>query len=335
MRLLAALVALLLAGAGTISEGPLRFRYWPGGEPLARHIADLARGYSRLPGLPARILYEGPPIEIDLAPDPARWDSLTGGHLPDWSAGVAAPDEGRIVLPAFGGRARPSDLGEILRHELAHVALHRYLARAFVPRWFDEGYATWASGGMDERSAWMLRLAFLLHRAPPLDSLELEWPTEANQARVAYLLAASAVALLGERTGERGLQLLFLRWKETGTLDLALRRAFGITLGQFEREWRDEVRRRYGWALLLSDTLVFWLLMTPVLLVLVLVRRRRDRERLARLRETEPPDTPAYWLGVPPDSVGEGPPAAPPASPPPVQPDGEGAPPDSPDSSPP
>ncbi len=310
MRLLAALAALLLAGAGTISEGPLRFRYWAGGEPLARHVAALARGYTRFPGLPTNAPDRGPPIEIDLAPDPARWDSLTGGNLPDWSAGVATPEEGRIVLPTFGARAQPSELGEILRHELAHVALHRYLGAALIPRWFDEGYATWASGGMDAHSAWMLRLAFLLHRAPPQDSLELEWPAGASEARLAYLLSASAVALLGERTGEPGLELLFLRWQETGSLDLALRRAFGITLGQFEREWQDEVKRRYGWALLLSDTIVFWLLMAPVLVFLVLLRRRRDRQRLARLRATEPPDQPAGWL----DSGDE--PSPPPAFPP-------------------
>jgi len=323
MRLLAAVLTLLLAGAGTISVGPLRVRYWPGDERLARHVAALARGYARFPGLPASTLAQGPPIEIDLAPDPARWDSLTGGSVPDWSAGVAAPEEGRIVLPTFAGRAELPQLGEILRHELAHIALHRYLAPARAPRWFDEGYATWASGGMDARSAWMLRLAFLLHRAPPLDSLALEWPAGATEARLAYLLSASAVSVLAERTGEGGLRLLFLRWKQTGSLDLALRRAFGITLGQFEREWQDEVRRRYGWALLLSDTLVFWLLMAPVLVFLVLIRRRRDRARLASLRASELPDLPAWWLetGDEAPAPGEPPPDTPPPDPPPAAPD--------------
>jgi hypothetical protein len=275
---------------------------------------------------------------VDLAPDLARWDSLTGGHVPDWGAGVAVPGQDRIVLPAFGGKTEPLQLGGILRHELAHMALHRYLGRAALPRWFDEGYATWASNGMDANAAWMLRMAFLLHRAPALDSLELEWPVGETQARVAYLLSTSAVSLLAERTGETGLRLLFLRWRETGDLDSALRRAFGITFAQFEREWRQEVRRRYGWPVLVSDTLVFWLLAAPLLLVLLLVRRRRDRERLARLRSGEPPDNPAWWLegaepppgnaqpnapaapGTPPGTPpGDGPPpggAAPPAAPP-------------------
>jgi hypothetical protein len=32
-----------------------------------------------------------------------------------------------------------------------------------------------------------------------------------------------------------------------------------------------------------------------LLLVLLVLRRRRDRGRLARLRATDPPDQPAYW----------------------------------------
>ncbi len=35
--------------------------------------------------------------------------------------------------------------------------------------------------------------------------------------------------------------------------------------------------------------------------VLFFIRRRRDRQRLARLRATEPPDAPAFWLEDPDD----------------------------------
>lgn len=299
MRLLALVAALLLAGGGVLDEGPLRFRFWPGGEPLARHLAALAGGYTRLPGLPPDALQRGTPIEIDLAPDIQRWDSLTGGSVPAWGAGVAVPSEGRIVLPTFTSRAQPGQLGEILRHELAHIALHRFLAPAQPPRWFDEGYATWASGGLDWQSAWMIRVAFLLHRVPALGSLEADWPLAEGDARLAYLLSATAVGLLAERSGPGGLEILLARWRSSGSLDVALRRTFGITLGQFEVEWRREVGRRYGWALLVSDTLVFWLLVSPVLLVLLLVRRRRDRARMAALRAGEPPDQPAFWMEAP------------------------------------
>lgn len=322
ISLLAPLLALALSG-GTITVGALNFHYWPGSERLARHLAGLARGFTPLPGLPPDVLRGDAGVRVDLAPDRARWDSLTGG-VPDWSAGVAVPGENRIILPAFGSRARPLELGEILRHELAHMALHRFLAPADVPRWFDEGYATWASGGIDWQSAWMLRLAFALHRAPDLAALQQSWPAEENQARLAYLISATAVSILADRAGERGLGIFFQQWKRWGSADLAMRRTFGITYGQFERDWQVEVRRRYGWAVLVSDTLVFWLLVLPMLMVLVLMRRRRDRDRLERLRAAEPPDLPAWWLetaedSAPPpsdgkDSTGEPPAPSPPSA---------------------
>jgi hypothetical protein len=308
-----------------LSEGPLVLHYWPGGERLALRLAERARALPPPPALPDDVLVEdGEPVHIYLAPDPARFDSLAGGSVPEWGAGLAFPDAGVIVLPGYlSERAGPHELGRILRHELAHVALHRYLAPARIPRWFDEGYARWAAGEWDWEAMWQLRLAFALNRAPPLDSLALDWPDDALNARVAYLLAASTVSFLTERGGERALALFLQRWKEGGTLEPALRRTYGLTIGQFEEDWSAEVRRRYGWALLASHSLVFWL-GASVLLLLVYIRRRcRDLQRLERLRASEPPDSPAYWLGEDPDDPpadGSPPDRTPPGTSPPESP---------------
>jgi hypothetical protein len=66
-------------------------------------------------------------------------------------------------------------------------------------------------------------------------------------------------------------------------------------LGQFEEDWKGYVRRRYGWLFVLSHSSVFWLSLAFALLVLVRIRRGRDREAMARLRAGEPPDRPAFW----------------------------------------
>ena len=41
-----------------------------------------------------------------------------------------------------------------------------------------------------------------------------------------------------------------------------------------------------------------------VVLVLFAIRRRRDRRKLALLRQNEPPDEPAYWVQM--DGGGDG-----------------------------
>jgi hypothetical protein len=92
-------------------------------------------------------------------------------------------------------------------------------------------------------------VAFLTGRAPPLDSLSLEWPRGEEDARLAYLLSATAVRHLAERAGPDGFEVLMQAWQREGTLDRAIRSAYGMTMGQFEEEWARSVRRRYGWML--------------------------------------------------------------------------------------
>jgi hypothetical protein len=273
--------AIVPAGAPLeIGRDSVRVVFWPGDERLAEQTLTAALTPLKLPGLPAEA---GVAVgTIVLAPTPALWDSLTGG-VPAWAAGIAIPGTRTIVLPMYpAAHAWGDDAGITLRHELAHLALHRWI-EGRVPRWFDEGYATWVSGGFDASAAWQLRLAFLLGRAPPLDSLTLDWPAQAGEARLAYFLSASAVSYLAERGGERGFPMLMQEWKRVGALDPALRRVYGMTLGQFEAEWVKVVERRYGWLLALSHFTAFWLIFTLFVLVVGTLRRRHNRERLRQL----------------------------------------------------
>jgi hypothetical protein len=269
---------------------------WTESDRFAQRVIAYAREAGRLPGLSADAPTFGQPLRIILAPDAKRFREATGGRAPDWGAGVAAPDEGLIVLRAYGGTSGAyNELRGLLRHELAHVALHRYLAGARIPRWFDEGYAVWAAGELDTDAAWLLRIAFATDRAPPLDSLELSWPEMSTDARVAYLLAASAVQYLVDESGTRGLELFLQRWRTGRDFEAALAGTYGLSLDQLELHWRTSVRRRYGWFAALTQSAVFITFAALGILALFFVRKRRDRARLAQLKATEPPDEPAYW----------------------------------------
>lgn len=261
---------------------------------VAERVLGLLDAQAPLPGLPDSV-----PIGVVavLAHTAAAFDQVTGGVVPEWRAGVALPALRLLVVPTGEGpRILDPEGLRTLRHEWAHLGLHAHLGDLRLPRWFDEGYAQWASGGFDATEAWRLRVLLALGRAPPLDSLALTWPSAREEARTAYLLAASAVALLLEPAGERGLALFLDRWRSGGSFDAALRNTFGVTPGQFEEDWKRHVRARYGWLLVLSRSAVLWVVMALVLLALARARRARNRERLARLRAAEPPDRPAYWV---------------------------------------
>lgn len=243
------------------------------------------------PGLPSR-------ARIDFVPDREQFRALSGGALPEWGAGLAFPAPGVILLPAPGSEAarETAALAGVLRHEWAHLALAEAVPGRRLPRWFDEGYAEWATGHWNPARGWHLRLLLATGRLPRMDRLSLDWPRDRDGAEIAYLLAASAVAWIAEESGEHGLRRIIERTREPGGFDEALRATLGLTPGQFEEAWRRHVRQRYGWAFVASNALIVWSAGALLLLGLHSGRRARDRARLEQLRAADPPDSPEWWM---------------------------------------
>ncbi|MSR23418.1 MAG: hypothetical protein EXR92_07745 [Gemmatimonadetes bacterium] len=185
--------------------------YWPGDEEQARRVLQVLDRAPSPPGLPPNTPSRA---VIFLAPDQEIWDALTGGQIPDWGAGVTIPSLGRVVIPLFGlSGVGLAERDRSTLHEWAHLGLHEYLDGLAIPRWFDEGYAQWASGEWNVQEAWRLRLA-LARGGSPLDSLTLDWPRDRTNAERAYLLSASAVQYLFEGSGVRGMEVFLSRWRE-------------------------------------------------------------------------------------------------------------------------
>ncbi len=267
-----------------VERDSIRVVYWGDADAAAAAVLEAAHAPLPLPGIPDEFRFS--PGTIYLAPTQEIFDSLAGGVTPDWAAGVAIPARRIIILPARPRRDRFEDPVITLRHELAHLGLSAYVGEN-IPRWFTEGYATWVSGGWDARSGWQIRLALVRGQAPPLDSLSLDWPRREVQARLAYLLSASAVAYLAESRGIPAFSAFLAEWRETGSMDAAMRSVYQLNTELYERDWRRMVRRRYGWLLAISQMAIFWLGVIVLVFVLGIFRRQRNRERLEALRREE------------------------------------------------
>ncbi len=243
---------------------------------LLAEAADRAPPFPGIGPLPPR------PITLILAPTRARFDSLTHGRLPAWSVGMAAPARGTVVLLTEGDVDR---LRGTLRHELAHLALHWRLGGREPPLWFDEGYATLASGEWDALE--VLRLNWALARgAPPgLDDIDAALRGDETGAQTAYALATTAVLLLDRWGQDRGLAPLIDALAAGSSFDAALRTTYHVTEGDFETRWDRDLASRYGFVSWAESVGVFWAVLALALVVLVGLRRRRDAERRARLDE--------------------------------------------------
>jgi hypothetical protein len=183
------------------------------------------------------------------------------------------------------GRSAGSDAGdpvEVLRHELAHLALHEALGD-LPPRWFDEGYASYSANEVGRDAVLGANLALLFRGMPALDSLDAGFAGGSLRAEGTYAMAYRAVAELAERDPERGLTLFFRYWKETGRFEIAVRSAYGITQGQFEEIWRARTRRRYGGLALAADLSIAAAVTLFIVMPFYVIRRRRDRLRMAAL----------------------------------------------------
>jgi hypothetical protein len=270
-----------------------RVLFAPRDSLVAARVLGLLEDQLPLPGLPDSFPAG---VTAILAHTPDAFDAVTGGRVPEWRAGVAIPGQGLMVIPTGEGRRILDPEGRrVVRHEWAHLGLAQALGGLRPPRWFDEGYAQWASGGWDATEGWRLRILLALGRAPPLDSLSLAWPRDRASADAAYLLAASAVTYLLGESGARGLGVFVDRWRTERSFEVAFRRTFGVTSSQFEEDWRRHVRRQYGWLFVLSHSAVFWMVLALVLLLMVRIRQSRNREQMARLRAKEAPDLPEFW----------------------------------------
>ena len=131
-------------------------------------------------------------------------------------------------------------------------------------------------------------MGLVLHGIPAsLDSLEDGFHGGASRASGAYALAYRAVSDMAALDTRRGLALFFEYWKQSGSMDVAMRKAYGLTQSTFESDWRARTMRRYGTLAVIANLSVIGALFAFLLVPLLWTRRRRDRKRMSVLRVAE------------------------------------------------
>jgi hypothetical protein len=266
------------AGFNTVDAGWIHFSYPPSTrgriEPLIV-AADSIRqelaarlGHAVLPNVHVRVA-RTPGEMTTLAPE--------GAPYPRYASGVAYSEIGLVLLTL--SPSVPSslyDVGEVFRHELAHVALEDATGGSIrVPHWFNEGLAVHLSGESSLLRLKTLSTATLAGRLVPLGRLERGFPSDATAADLAYAESADVVRFLLRQQDRDRFPALIARVREGQSFVAALRDAYGLDLPTLEYEWREEIAKRYSfWPVLFSGSLVW----AGVLLLFVLGFRRKKKK---------------------------------------------------------
>jgi len=261
-----------------LDRGRFTAVYYPSERALAKSLLDNASASDSFPGLPR----PRERVVLALAPDRRRFRDWVGPGAPEWGAAITFPASQRIVMQ---GRSAGSDAGnprEVLRHELAHLALHEFLGD-LPPRWFDEGYASYSAHEWNREDALAANVALAWRGTPTFDELDAQFSAGSTTAQNAYALAYRALVELAALDTTRGLAPFLGAWRRERSLDRAMRATYGLTLFDFEQRWRQRTRRRYGALGLVGNLTLAGVVLCLAVLPLYVARRQRDRRRLAAL----------------------------------------------------
>ncbi len=202
---------------------------------------------------------------------------------PSYASGVAYPALHLVLLSLTApAGAEATDLGEVFRHELAHVALEDAVHGHHVPQWFNEGFALNESG-----EKWFVRLqtlwnATLSRTVIPLADLDRSFPARDYEASIAYAESGDVVRFL-LRDGDRLRFWTLVERVQTGqAFDGALADAYGTNLRKLEYQWREEIAKRYTFWPVLASSSLLWVGACGILVLAYVRKRRRNQATIAR-----------------------------------------------------
>jgi len=277
------------AGFNTYDAGWVRFIYHPSSrervQPLIAQAEAVRHDLTERLGFP--VLSE---VRVEIARTSGEMATFapSGAPYPEYAAGVAYPELGLVLLsltPVHAGQEQ--DLGEVFRHELAHVALHDAVNGQPVPRWFNEGFAVFASGESSFGRMKTLAMSTVGGSLIPLHELERSFPNDETKAQVAYAEAVDVLRFLVRREDIHRFRALVSELREGKTLEQAVIDAYAVDLATLELEWRDDASRRYTFVPILLSGTFFWVIALALAVWAWRRRKRRDKLTLQRWAREE------------------------------------------------
>jgi hypothetical protein len=225
--------------------------------------------------------------ELFIVTSEAKFDSLAGGSIPDWGAGVAIPHRRRIVIKSPLILPGDKALGELVAHEYTHLALARRLGLVEAPRWLNEGMAMYLSAEWDWADNLAVGWATVAGNTVALGEIERLNRFGGAKAEIAYAESYLAFKYFLDSYGVSGLHILLDRLAAGQDIGRAMVAATGGDPTSFEKEFAKFLGARYNLLTVLFTSEMFWVILALLFVVGIVAARLRRRRRFAELDRYE------------------------------------------------
>ena len=228
-------------------------------------------------------------VEIYLPAHAADFRRITPVNLPQWVQGVYLPEKQKIIIKKSGWMNEPTELSEVLTHELSHLYFQLRFTGIKIPAWFNEGLAQKLSGKKIQISEGViLANALFARKFIELEEIDSLSSFSESRARLAYGESLHAVLFLENYIRTKG-----LNWTKyfdiiyASGFEKALQEVTGQDLLDFEIKWYRAVKEKYKWFIIFNWENLIWLAMVLVLIAAMYAIRYRNRRVLLQWEREE------------------------------------------------
>jgi hypothetical protein len=194
----------------------------------------------------------------------------TTNPAPEWAGALTYPGLGMVLIMTPGAMETGGiRYWSLLQHEMAHLLLGDAEARhgTRLPRWFQEGIATYVSGEMSLSRLIMLGWAQATGATPDFRELEYTFPSQSSSAGAAYARSYLFIRYLSQRFGEGAVARLVAKSLEMGGINQGVAAAFDVSLAELLAGFDQYARVKATWIPVITSTATIWGLITLLFII--------------------------------------------------------------------
>ena len=264
-------------GWEAVSTRQVTVRYRSGSGPLAAQVLEQAEFFlketSVFLGLQPEKSYT-----IVIAGSREEFEDLQPGRAPapEWAGALTYHSLGLVLILSPGSlQTGGPRYWSLLRHEMVHLLIGdaELKAGTRLPRWFQEGVATYISGEMNLSRLLHLGWAQVTGSAPAFEELERNFPKGAGLAEAAYARSFLFIRYLTRRFGDGAVAQLVEASLAHGGMEEGARIVFGMPLADILKGFDQYARVKATWIPFIASSASVWGMIT-LLFLLTWYRKR-------------------------------------------------------------